>query len=146
MTRSNIIWALLLAVAAVFCSCSKIEDSMQAVSPSLVAKKFFEAWKNRAWADLYDLSHPAFMQKVRMQKLSPEQRAMSDRDLFVHEFDRFQKNNPDMVLRTYEIRSISPYKTGDTTVWVDALVNGKKRMVPVTLDGLSLKIDLTRIR
>lgn len=146
MIRNIITGAILFAIAAGLASCGRIEDSMDAVRPRLVADKFFEAWKNREWDAVYDLSHPAFMQKVRMQRLSPECRAMSDRELFAYEFKRFQKGHPDMELRTYEIRHISPYRPGDTTIWVEALVNGKKRAVPLALDGVALKIDLTRIR
>lgn len=140
----NIIMAACLA--AVSFSCGRVQDSMEAVDPGLVAQKFFKAWQNRDWHALYELSHPAFMQKVRMQKLSPELRAMSDRDLFVREFERFQASQPGMVLRTYEIKSIPSYKQGDTTLWVEATANGKKRRIPLALDGMALKVDLTRIR
>ncbi|MBN2160866.1 MAG: hypothetical protein JW807_15865 [Spirochaetes bacterium] len=146
MIRTIFVGVIIAAIAAGAGSCTRIEDSMQAVKPELVASKFFEAWKNRDWGAVYELSHPSFMQKVRMQKLSPELRAMTDRELFIYEFERFQKSRPDMVLRTYEIRSVTPYKTGDTTLWVDALINGKKRMVPIALDGIALKVDMTRIR
>jgi hypothetical protein len=136
--------AFMLAAACI-ASCGNVQDKLDRINPDLVARQFFEAWQNRDWKALYLLTHPAFIQQLRMQKLSPEQRGMSDQELFISEFKREQGLNPARVMKTYEIRSISPYKKGDTTVWCDALVNGRKRKIPLTLDGLSLKIDMTRI-
>ena len=136
---------LFAVIAACVLSCGKMHEKLLEINPDHVALQFFEAWKNKDWKSLYQLTHPAFIQKMRLQKLSPEQQSMSDENLFIHEFNRVQKLNPDKVLRTYHIDSISEYHKGDTTVWVSALVNGKKKKIPLTLDGLSLKVDLTRI-
>jgi hypothetical protein len=136
---------VIILLAAGLYSCGKMHDKLQEINPEHVAFQFFEAWKKKDWKALYQLSHPAFMQRIRLQKLAPEQRSMSDQELFVREFERVQMLNPDKILKTYQIESISEYHKGDTTVWVSALVNGKKKKIPLTLDGLSLKIDLTRI-
>ena len=56
-----------------------------------------------------------------------------------------QRINPDRILKSYEIKNIPLYKKGDTTVWVYAVVNGRNKKIPMTLDGWLLKIDLTRI-
>jgi hypothetical protein len=134
-----------IIIAASILSCGKMHDKLEGINPDHVALQFFEAWKKKDWNSLYRITHPAFMQRIRLEKLTPEQRNMSDQDLFIHEFDLVQKLNPDKVLKTYHIESISEYHKGDTTVWVSALVNGKKKKIPLTLDGLSLKVDLTRI-
>ncbi len=145
MMRRAVMTIVIMITAAGLTSCGKVQDKLERINPPHVAREFFEAWKNRDWKTLYRLSHPAFMQKLRMQKLTPEQRRMSDEELFIGEFKREQRLNQDKVMKTYEIRSFSPYKKGDTTLWLDALVNGRKRKIPLTLDGMSLKIDLTRI-
>jgi hypothetical protein len=134
-----------MGIAASIASCNKMHDKLLEINPDHVTLLFFEAWKNKDWKALYQLSHPAFMQRMRLQKLSPVQRNMSDEELFIDEFNRVQRLNPDKILRTYHIDSISKYQKGDTTIWVSALVNGKKKKIPLTLDGLSLKVDLTRI-
>jgi hypothetical protein len=144
-TITRVAALLLVASAALLASCSKVENSLQGINPPFVVRQFFETWKKQDWKELYRMTHPAFMQKLRLQKLSPEESALDDETLFVREFQRVQGALPDRVLRTYAIESISEYHAGDTTVWVSALVNGKKRRVPLTLDGLVLKIDLTRI-
>ncbi len=137
--------SLAVMIAAGSASCGRTDERLERINPDHVAREFLEAWKNRDWRALYRLTHPAFIQSLRMQKLSPAQRAMSDEELFVSEFGRVQRMNPDRMLRTYEIRSFTEYKKGDTTVWCDALINGRKRRFPLTLDGLSLKIDMTGI-
>ena len=126
-------------------SCGKVQDKMLDINPDYIAKKFLETWQAEDWNALYDITHPAFIMRLRLQKLDAKQRQMSDRELFVSEFSRMQTANPGMVLRSHEILSISPYRPGDTTLWVEARVNGKKRKIPLTLDGLSLKVDLARI-
>ena len=80
-----------------------------------------------------------------MGNLSPEERRMDDEQLFIRHFERASGNNPDKVLRSYQVLSISEYKAGDTSVWADTIVNGKKKRIPLTLVGLSLRVDLTRI-
>jgi hypothetical protein len=145
MIKRFTIALVIIWFAAGLCSCGKMHDKLQGINPDHVALQFFETWKKNDWKALYHLSHPAFIQRIRMQKLSPEQRSMSDQELFVREFERVQSLNPGKILKTYQIESISEYHKGDTTVWVSALVNGKKKKIPLTLDGLSLKIDLTRI-
>lgn len=136
---------LLILCAAWTASCKKVEHSMQGIDPDYVASRFFETWKMKDWKALYRMTHPAFMQKLRLQKLSPEDSVLDDETLFVREFERVQGALPDRVLRTYTIQSITDYHAGDTTVWVRALVNGRQKRIPLTLDGLTLKIDLTRI-
>jgi hypothetical protein len=136
---------LLIVCAAWSASCSKVKNSMQGINPDYVASQFFETWKKKDWKALYRMTHPAFMQKLRLQKLSPDDRALDDETLFVREFERVQGTLPDRVLRTYAVQSISEYHAGDTTVWVSALVNSRQKRIPLTLDGLTLKIDLTRI-
>ena len=145
MIKRFAIALVIIGLAAGLYSCGKMHDKLQGINPDHVALQFFEAWKKKDWEALYHLSYPAFMQRIRLRKLTPEQRSMSDQELFVREFERVQKLNPDKVLKTYQIESISGYHKGDTSVWVTALVNGKKKKIPLTLDGLSLKIDLTRI-
>lgn len=135
----------LVIAAACFSGCGKTDENLARINPYHVAREFFEAWKKKDWKALYHLTHPAFIQTLRMQKLSPEQMAMTDEELFVSEFSRTQRMNPVKTLKTYEIRSFSPYTRGDTTVWLDALINGRQRRIPLTLDGLSLKIDITKI-
>jgi hypothetical protein len=143
LQKTDIIVFAVIAVCML--SCGKMHDKLQEINPDHVALQFFEAWKNRDWKALYQLSHPAFMQRIRLQRLTPMERNMSDEELFVHEFNKVQRLNPDRVIKTYHVDSISEYHKGDTTVWVSALVNGKKKKIPLTLDGLSLKVDLTRI-
>jgi hypothetical protein len=145
MIKKTATFLVFAGIAASIVSCSKMNDKLEGINPDHVALQFFEAWKKKDWKSLYRLAHPAFIQRMRLQKLSPEQRNMSDQDLFIHEFELVQKLNPDKVLKTYHIESISEYHKGDTTVWVSALINGKKKKIPLTLDGLSLKVDLTRI-
>jgi hypothetical protein len=142
---TRVVGILLVASAALAASCTRVENSLQGINPPFVASQFFETWKKQDWKGLYRMTHPAFMQKLRLQKLSPEDSALDDETLFVREFRRVQGALPDKVLRSYAIESISEYHAGDTTVWVSAIVNGKKKRVPLTLDGLVLKIDLTRI-
>ncbi len=127
------------------CSCGKVQDKMLDINPEHVTRQFFESWQAEDWRALYALSHPSFVQKLRLQKLNPYQQKMSDIELFTSEFRRVSKLNPGKALVRYEIVSISPYNPGDTTLWVDARVNGKSRRIPLTLEGLSLKVDLTRI-
>lgn len=146
VARAAVLWVLMLAAASFLARCGKTEERLERIAPEHVAREFFEAWKRQDWKALYRLTHPAFIQNLRMQKLSPEQMAMSDEELFVSEFMRVQRMNPAKTLISYRIRSITPYKRGDTTVWLDAIVNGRRRTIPLTLDGLSLKIDLTRIK
>jgi hypothetical protein len=137
--------ALLIAAASLSVSCKKVENSMQGINPEFISHQFFETWKRKDWNALFRMTHPAFIQKLRLQNLSPADRALDDEALFVREFTRAQSTHPGKVLRSYEILSITAYHSGDTTVWVSALVNGKKRKIPLTLDGLTLKIDLSRI-
>lgn len=144
-TAARSVAALMIAAAALAVSCKKVENSMQGINPEYIGRQFFETWKRRDWKALCHMTHPAFIQKLRLQNQSPADRALNDEALFVREFNRTQASNPGMVLRSYRILSISAYHAGDTTVWMDALVNGKKRRIPLTLDGLTLKIDLSRI-
>ena len=137
--------SLLLSIAIILPSCSKVQDTMQGINPRHVATQFLEAWKKKDWRALYKLAHPDFIRKIRLQKLLPEQRKMSDEELFIREFEQAQRMYPGKILRNYEIKSISEYRRGETTVWVRALVNGKHKKIPLTLDGLSLKIDLSQI-
>jgi len=134
-----------IIVAAICAACGKMEEKKLEIDPGHVMKLYLETWKKKDWEALYAMTDPSFMQKLRTQRLTPEQREMSDRDLFVNEFQRAQRMNPGKVLKSYEILSIAGYKKGDTTLWGDVVVNGKKRRIPLTLDGLSLKVDLTRI-
>jgi hypothetical protein len=136
---------VIAALSVWFLACGKVQDKMLDINPKHITRQFFEAWRADDWNSLYDLTHPSFMQRLRLQKLNPKQQSMTDRDLFVGEFKRVRDANPAMRLRSYEISSISAYKPGDTTLWVKVLVNGKKRKIPLTLDGLSLKVDLSRI-
>lgn len=133
--------ALLVSVTA----CKKLDTKLMKLEPYYVVIEFFETWKKKDWKTLYQLSDRSFMQQLRTQKLSPELQRMTDQDLFVHEFEEAQRRNPEMILRSYSITRLPIYKKGDTTLWVQVLVNGKKKRIPVTLDGLSLKVDLTRI-
>jgi len=137
--------AIGIILATGVASCSKMHDKLEEINPVHVALQFFAAWQNKDWKALYRLTYPAFIQRMRMQKLTPEERSMSDEELFIREFNRVQRLNPDRVIKAYYIDSISEYHKGDTTVWVSARVNGKKKKIPLTLDGLSLKVDLTRI-
>ncbi len=136
---------VLAALSMGFLACGKVHDKMLDINPEHITRTFFEAWRVDDWETLYHVTHPAFMQRLRLQKLSPEQQSLSDRELFIGEFRRVRAANPAMRLRSYRVMSISTYKSGDTTIWVSAMVNGKKRKIPLTLDGLSLKVDLTRI-
>lgn len=137
--------ALLVVTAAAAVSCKKVENSMQGINPEYISRQFFETWKRKDWKALYRMTHPAFIQKLRLQNQLPADRALDDEALFVREFTRTQSLHSGKVLRSYEILSRTSYHSGDTTVWVDALVNGKKKKIPLTLDGLTLKIDLSRI-
>jgi hypothetical protein len=137
--------AVLAALSMGFLACGKVQDKMFDITPEHITQKFFEAWRGEDWGTLYEVTHPAFMQRLRLQKLTPAQQSLGDRDLFIEEFRRARAANPAMRLRSYKVISISMYKPGDTTIWVRAMVNGKKRKIPLTLDGLSLKVDLTRI-
>jgi hypothetical protein len=136
---------LMIAAMAVCGGCGKVQDKLQGINAWHVAEQFFGAWKKQDWKTLYAMTDSSFINTLRMQKLSPEQQRMSDEELFVHEFRQAQRMNPDRILKSYEIRHIPPYKKGDTTVWVYAVVNGREKKIPMTLDGWSLKIDLTRI-
>ncbi len=135
----------LIAVIACFGSCKKVNDTMLGIDPVYIINNFFETWKKRDWKTLYKLVHPSIIQKIKMQKLTPEEQIMSDEELFIHKFKLASIMNPDKVLRSYEVKSITRYKIGDTTVWAEAIVNGKSKKIPITLDGLSLKVDVTRI-
>ncbi len=137
--------AALAALSMGLIACGKVHDRMLDINPEHIIRTFFEAWRVDDWETLYRVTHPAFMQRLRLQKLSPEQQSLSDRDLFIEEFRRARAANPAMRLRSYRVMWISMYKPGDTTIWVRAMVNGKKRKIPLTLEGLSLKVDLTRI-
>ena len=137
--------ALFIAAVMATASCTKVESSMQGINPDYVAHQFFETWKKQDWKALYRMTHPAFMQKLRLQKLPPEVSALSDEALFVREFQRVQGSMPGRTLRSYTIESITEYHAGAPTVWVSVLVNGKRKKVPLTLDGLVLKVDLSRI-
>jgi hypothetical protein len=142
------IW-FILALAAVIAyggSCGRLDDAMRGINPPHVINKFFESWKKRDWKTLYTLVHSNFIQQMRLQQLSPEEKAMSDEELFVSQFKAASKKNTGRVLRSYSIKSITPYTPGDTTVWADTTVNGRKKLIPLTLDGLTLKVDLTRIK
>lgn len=135
----------MIAAMAVCGGCGKVQDKLQDINAWHVAEQFFDAWKKQEWKTLYKMTDSSFINTLRMQKLSPEKRRMTDEELFVHEFNQVQRMNPDKILKSYKIRNIPLYKKGDTTVWVYAVVNGKKKKIPMTLDGWSLKIDLTRI-
>jgi hypothetical protein len=139
----------ILALAGVIAyggSCGRLDHAMQGINPPYVINRFFESWKKRDWTTLYTLVHSNFIQQMRLQQLSPEEKALSDEALFVRQFKNASEKNPGKVLRSYSIKSITPYTPGDTTVWADTLVNGRKKLIPLTLDGLTLKVDLTRIR
>ncbi len=136
---------LAIFVAAHCAACGKVEEKKLEIDPMHVMKLYLETWKKNDWKALYAMTDPSFMQKLMTQKLSPELQRMSDRDLFVHEFQRAQRMNPGKVLKSYEIIFITAYKKGDTTLWGDVVINGKKRRIPLTLDGLSFKVDLARI-
>ncbi len=135
----------MIATLAFCCFCGKMQDKLQDLDAWSISQQFFETWKKQDWKALYKMTDSSFMQKLRTQKLSPEQQRMSDEELFVHEFKKAQRMNPDKILKSYRIEKIPLYQKGDTTVWVYAVINGRKRKIPMTLDGLSLKIDLTRI-
>ncbi len=139
--------AFLLAITALagLAACGKLDDTLKGIDPPYVATQFFETWKKKDWKALYGMTDPSFMRLLRTQRLSPELQRMSDEELFIHEFEQVQRLNPDKVLKSYKIQNISSWKKGDTTLWLYAAVNGKNRKIAMTLDGLSLKIDLTRI-
>jgi hypothetical protein len=145
MVKKGAIILALLAAAAFVNGCGKMQDKKQGINSDFVVRAFLEAWKVGDWKTMYQFTHPGFIQDLRLQKLSPEQREMSDRDLFIHEFERARKMNPGMAIRTYEISSISGIKTGETAVWVEALINGKKKRIPLAIDGMSFKVDPSRI-
>lgn len=138
-------FVLILAFGLTLISCVKTQDKLQSIDPNFVIKEFFESWKVQDWKRLYTMTHPAIIQKIRMQNLSVEEQNMSDEQLFIMKFDQTSKANPDKIMRTYEVQTITQYKPGDTAVWVTALVNGKQKKIPLALEGLSLKVDLTRI-
>ena len=137
--------ALMVIAALMAASCGKVENSMQSINPEYVARTFFETWKKRDWRALYRMTHPAFMQKLRMQKLAPADRTLDDETLFVREFEKVQRSLPGMTLRTYAIRSISEYHSGDTTVWVDALVNGRKFVIEKDVEDMAYPVLRHRI-
>ncbi len=137
---------LMIPVVAGCTACGKTYDKSLDINPLHVAQLFFETWKNQDWKALYKLTDPSFMQMLRTRNLSPELQRLSDEELFVHEFKQVQERNPGMVLNSYLIKYITPYHKGDTTLWIYAVVNGKKKKIPMTLDGLAWKIDLARIQ
>ncbi len=149
MNCRNLISFTLISVFICMGSCGKLNDSMSGISknisPEATLQSFFETWKKRDWKTLYSLAHPGLIQEIRMGNLSPEERRMDDEQLFIRHFERASRNNPDKVLRSYQVLSISEYKAGDTSVWADTIVNGKKKRIPLTLVGLSLRVDLTKI-
>jgi hypothetical protein len=145
ITRIGFILAL-SAITAYGSSCGRLDDAMQGINPPYVINRFFESWKKRDWKTLYTLVHSNFIQQIRLQRLSPKEKAMSDEELFIHQFEVASEKNPGKVLRSYSIISITPYTPGDTTVWADTIVNGRKKLIPITIDRLTLKVDLTRIK
>lgn len=132
-------------VAALAFNCTPAHDAMQKVSPDHIAHAFFDAWQRQDWKSLYAMAHPSFIETLKIQRKTAGEKVIDDETLFINEFKRVQGMNPNRVLHSYRIQSITPYHTGDTTVWVTALVNDKVRRIPLTLDGLSLKVDLLRI-
>jgi hypothetical protein len=145
MRKFFILGLLLTGVLSGATYCGKVQDKMQSINPEHIMKLFLDAWRNDDWKSVYRLTYPSFIQKMRLQKLSLAQQAMSDEELFIYEFARERQLEPDRTLKTYKIVSISAYHAGDTTVWASVLVNGKIKKIPLTLDGLSLKVDMTRI-
>ena len=145
MIRTYSISIFLTGILFFYSSCTKVDESIQGVNPYHVILVFFDSWHKKDWKTLYTLVHPSIIQKIKMQKLTPKELAMSNEELFIYKFRQASLSNPDKVLRSYELKSISGYKVGDTTVWADTIVNGKKKRIPLTLDGLSIKVDLTRI-
>ena len=143
--RIRVCAALALVLLAASCG-KKIDNRLRDINPDLTIRTFFSTWKNRDWRGLYRMIHPNFIQKMRMQKLAPGERDMTDEQLFIHEFERASRENPGRSLRNYTIQYVGPYSASDASVWVDALVNGSRRKVPLTLDGLTLKVDLSRIK
>jgi hypothetical protein len=136
---------LVLAVASGSISCGKGPDKLMELNPPHVARQFFETWKKKDWKALYRIADPAFIRALRTQKLTPDLQRLSDEELFVHQFKETQRLNPDKVLKSYRVDGISRYTKGDTMVWLYATVNGRKKKIAMTLDGMALKIDLTRI-
>jgi len=136
---------LALAIAAGCISCGKGPDKLKELDPYHVAQKFFETWKKKDWKGLYGITDPAFMRTLRTQKLTPELQRLSDEELFVRQFSEAQRLNPGKVLKSYRIEHITPYTKGDTVLWLYAAVNGRKKKIAMTIDGMALKIDLTRI-
>jgi hypothetical protein len=136
---------IIFVIAASSFSCGKLDEKISGISPEYIMNQFFESWRRKDWKSLYALTHPSLIQKIRLQKLTSEEQGMSDEDLFIRHFDLASKRNSDKSLVSYKIKSISAYKPGDTTVWADTIVNGRRKRIPLTLDGLTLKIDLTRI-
>jgi hypothetical protein len=145
MAHRNLVFIILICVSLCSGSCGEMKDSMSGISPEPLLNNFFETWKKRDWKTMYTLVHPNLIQQVRMGKLSPDERRMGDEELFIRQFERASKINPDRTLKSYQVISISTYKAGDTTVWAEAVVNGRKKRIPLTLVGLTLKVDLTRI-
>ncbi|HNW30299.1 MAG TPA: hypothetical protein PKN50_17620 [Spirochaetota bacterium] len=134
-----------LAVAAFSVSCGKGPDRLKDLDPPHVATQFFETWKKKDWKALYRITDAAFMRALRTQKLTPDLQRLNDEELFVRQFTETQRLNPDRVLKSYRVDGISPYTKGDTMVWLYATVNGRKKKIAMTIDGMALKIDLTRI-
>lgn len=143
-------WVRVLAAVALISLASacgkKVENRMRDINPDLAIQNFFSAWKNRDWKGMYRLTHPNFIQKMKMQKLSPGMHGMNDEELFIREFERASRENTGFELRSYTVTNVGQYTPRDASVWVDVLVNGRQRRVPLTLDGLTLKVDLTRIK
>ena len=77
---------MLIVTAVLAVSCKKVENSMQGINPEFISRQFFETWKRKDWKALYRMTHPAFIQKLRLQNQSPADRMLDDEALFVREF------------------------------------------------------------
>lgn len=138
-----------IVMCVVFCfgaiSCKKLTETAQGLNPKYVVTQFLEAYKNQDWKTMYKYTHPGIMTAIRSQKLTEAQKKMSDEELFALEFSTAVKQNPNAVLKAYEIRTIPEYKKGDTVIWVTAILNGREKKIPLTLHGASLKVDFLKI-
>jgi hypothetical protein len=118
---------------------------MKAVNPLFIIDQFLAAWKDKNWKEMYKYVHPNIILELRSQKLKPHQLKMSDPELFIDECAGAARTNPGKNIVSYKIISISEFKKGDTAFWINCLINGTIKKLPVALDGLSLKVDMSKI-
>lgn len=146
MKKISIVILAFFMISGGFLSCGKMKGKLQGLNPKYVTEQWLISFQKQDWKTNFEYTHSDMMKLIKSQKLTSSQKKLSDEELFSLEMSTAMKNNPGKKLKTYEVKAIPEYKKGEKEVWVTVVLNGQEKKMAVRLDGVSLKVDPTKIK